>query len=208
MGQSKRQGSMALPPRAFYSLFAAVARWNCNLSDLAGWASVGRFDIATGFEPTQCGDQILADFVAVPVAEILPLFLPNRAGPARRTLRRIRNLDSNDWLLITDPEHKIKITLEDLVIMADEVQRFERDCDLHRRPAAHVGSTKQYDWDGMYILLIQRVYEKGVPPTQAAWVGEIQDWFVRHSETGEVPDERTIRRRITPIWKSLRDPCR
>ena len=136
------------------------------------------------------------------------MFRQNGDGPSRLWLRRLRALEVEEWSLVTDPQRGVEITLEDLVIMADEVQRFERDCDLHRRPAAHVGSTKQYDWDGMYILLIQRVYEKGVPPTQAAWVGEIQDWFVRHSETGEIPDERTIRRRITPIWKSLRDPCR
>ncbi len=85
---------MALPPRAFYSLHEAAARWGCTLSDIAGWASVGRFDIATGIEPTQCGDVVLADFVAVPVAEILPMFLLNGAGPTKKTLRRIRALVS------------------------------------------------------------------------------------------------------------------
>ncbi|WP_445803076.1 hypothetical protein [Yoonia sp.] len=62
-------------------------------------------------------------------------------------------------------------------------------------------------WDGMYIFLIRRVHEHGVPETQAEWVGEVQEWFVKKSESGEVPDERTIRRRLTPIWKALRETC-
>ena len=198
---------MAFPPRAFYTLHEAAARWGCTLSDIAGWASVGRFDIATGIAPTQCGKEVLTDFVAVPVAEILPMFLLNGAGPTRKSLRRIRALNSKEWLRITDPDHRVEVTLDVLVIMADDVIRFERDCDVQRRPAVSVSSTKRYDWDGMYISLIKRVHEQGVPESQNAWIGEVQEWFVRNSVTGEVPDERTIRRRITPVWKSLRDPC-
>jgi len=198
---------MAFPPRTFYSLHEAAARWGCTLSDIAGWASVGRFDIATGIAPTQCGDTILEGLVAVPVQDILPMFLTSGAGPTRKTLRRIRALNSKDWLLITDPDHKVKVTLNVLVIMADDVIRFERYCDVLRRPAVSVNSTKQYDWNGMYLSLIKRVHDQGVPESQNAWIGEVQEWFVRNSVTGEVPDERTIRRHITPVWKSLRDPC-
>jgi hypothetical protein len=35
----------------------------------------------------------------------------------------------------------------------------------------------------------------------------VQEWFVKKSDSGEVPDERTIRRKLTPIWKSLRETC-
>ena len=198
---------MALPPRAFFSLHEAAARWGCTLSDIAGWASVGRFDIATGIPPTQCGDTILEGLVAVPVQDILPMFLTSGAGPTRKTLRRIRVLNSREWLLITDPGHKVKVTLNTLVIMAADVHRFEQECDVQRRPAVSVNSTKQYDWNGMYLSLIKRVHEHGVPESQNAWIGEVQEWFVKNSVNGEVPDERTIRRHITPVWKSLRDPC-
>jgi len=65
---------MGLPPRAFYSIHEAAVRWDCSLSDIAGWASVGKFDIAIGIGPTQCRDQELAGFVTVSVPDILPLF--------------------------------------------------------------------------------------------------------------------------------------
>ena len=31
--------------------------------------------------------------------------------------------------------------------LADDVRRFETDCDLLRRPASHIGSTARYDWE-------------------------------------------------------------
>ncbi len=182
-------------------------RWDCSLSDIAGWASVGRFDIVIGIGPTQCGEALLAGFVTVSVADILPMFRRNGTGPSHGHLRRIRGIGAQDWSVVTEPANGITTTLEDLVIMADQVRRFEEECNLLQRPAAHIGSSAKYDWDGMYLALIQRVHDQGVPSTQAAWVGEMQKWFIARSKTGEVPDERTIRRRLNPIWKALRDPC-
>jgi len=198
---------MGLPPRVFYTLHEAAVRWECTLSDIAGWASVGRFNIVTGIGPVSCGDRNLAGLVAVPVSDILPMFRKSEAGPASRRVRRIRAIDAAEWVSVTEPAKGIKITLADLVIMADDACRFEEECNLLRRPAAHIGSTAKYDWDGMYLALILRIHDQGVPSTQAAWVGEVQEWFVARSKTGEVPDERTIRRRLNPIWKALRDPC-
>lgn len=62
----------------------------------------------------------------------------------------------------------------------------------------------RYDWDGMYVAMLKRVNDQGLPETQAEWVGEVQEWFIANSEAGDAPDERTIRRRITPVWKALR----
>ncbi|UWQ90426.1 hypothetical protein K3727_16865 [Rhodobacteraceae bacterium M382] len=198
---------MGLPPKAYYSIHEAAGRWDCSLSDIAGWASVGRFDIVTGISPAVCGSRTIAGFVAVSVSDILPLFSCTNAGLNSRRLKRIRVLGEQDWQTVTKPAKGISITLGDLMILAEEARRFEEDCDLLRRPAEHIGSTPNYDWDGMYLTLVLRVHEQGVPPTQAEWVGEVQEWFVKTSQTGKVPDERTIRRRITPIWKALRDPC-
>jgi hypothetical protein len=198
---------MGLPPRAYYSIHEAAARWDCSLSDIAGWASVGRFDIAIGIGPTQCRDRELAGFVVVSVPDILPLFGHGNAAPRSQLLKRIRVLNEPDWQIVTQPVEGIPVSLGDLMILAEEARRFEEDCNLLRRPAEHIGSTANYDWDGMYLTLVLRVHEQGLPPTQAEWVGEVQEWFVRQSKAGKVPDERTIRRRITPVWKALRDPC-
>jgi hypothetical protein len=198
---------MGLPPKVYFDLPEVAARWECNLSDLAGWASVQRFDIVTGIGPVTCGVRTISGFVAVSVPDVLSLF--KQVDRIRRLcrLKQVRVLGEDDWQIITKPAKGISVTLADLMILAEEVRHFEDECDLLRRPAAHIGSTPNYDWDGMYLTLIRRVHEQGVPPTQAEWVGEVQEWFVNQSETGKVPDERTIRRRITPIWKALRGPC-
>jgi hypothetical protein len=198
---------MALPPRVYFTLHEAAARWDCTLADIAGWASVGRFDIMTAIAPLFVGSQIVSGYVVVSVTDILQMFRRCGTGPTISSLRRVRPKDQEDWIMIADPTDRIEVTLVDLLIMADDVHRFETDCDLLRRPASHIGSTARYDWDGMYISLIRRVHEHGVPETQAEWVGEVQEWFVKKSESGEVPDERTIRRRLTPIWKALRETC-
>ncbi|MCQ0091317.1 hypothetical protein [Roseovarius sp. M141] len=198
---------MALPPRVYFTLHEASVRWECSLADIAGWASVGRFDIVTAIGGFPNGLQPLSGFGAVLVTDILQMFRRCGTGPTTSRLWRVRPLDQAEWVLLTNHSTGIEVTLADLLIMAEEVRRFERDCDLLRRPASHIGSTARYDWDGMYISLIRRVHEFGVPETQAEWVGEVQEWFVQKSESGEVPDERTIRRRLTPIWKSLRETC-
>ncbi|QYX56813.1 hypothetical protein K1T73_17575 [Roseovarius sp. SCSIO 43702] len=198
---------MALPPRVYFTLHEAAARWDCTLADIAGWASVGLFDIVTAIAPVTSGSQIVAGYVVVSVTDILQMFRRCGTGPTKCFLRRVRLKNHEDWIMIADPAERIEVTLADLLIMAEEVRRFETECDLLRRPASHIGSTARYDWDGMYISLIRRVHEYGIPETQAEWVGEVQEWFVEKSESGEVPDERTIRRRLTPIWKALRETC-
>ena len=43
---------MKLPPREYYTVHEAAARWGCTLADIAGWSAKGRFDIVTGIPPT------------------------------------------------------------------------------------------------------------------------------------------------------------
>jgi hypothetical protein len=195
---------MALPPRVYFNLYEVAARWDCTLADIAGWASVGRFDIVTAIPPVMRGRQIVSGYVVVSVTDIMQMFRRCGTGPTKILLRRVRPKDQDEWIMIADPADRIKVTMADLLIMAEDVRRFETECDLLRRPASHIGSTARYDWDGMYIAQMVRIHDQGLPATQAEWLGEVQEWFVANSESGEVPDERTIRRRLTPIWKALR----
>lgn len=88
--------------------------------------------------------------------------------------------------MITDPAERIEVTLANLLIIVEDVRRFEVDFDLLRRPASNIGSTARYHWHGMYITLIVRIHEEGLPATHAEWLGEVQEWFVANSESGEV----------------------
>ena len=195
---------MALPPRVYYTLQEVTARWGCNIADVAGWADASRFRILTGIPAIRCGDEVVAGKVVLSPMELLPLFRRCGTGPTEGVMRRIQPVGRQDWLLITDPTGGIPIAVADMMIMADEVHAFEEENDMVRRVAAGPGAATPYEWEGMNIALIVRIHDHGLPATQAELVAEMQDWFADRSDGNQMPDSRSIRRRITPIWRALR----
>ncbi|MBW0159503.1 hypothetical protein KTQ37_15395 [Sinorhodobacter sp. B57] len=195
---------MALPPRVYLTLQEVTARWGCNIADVAGWADAGRFRILTGIAAVRCGDEIIAGKVVLSPMELLPLFRRCGTGPSEGIMRRIQPAGRSDWLLITDPTGGIPVAVADMLILAEEVHAFEEENDMVRRVTTGPGATTPYDWEGMNVALIQRIHEQGLPATQSELIAEMQDWFADQSGGDRIPDSRTIRRRITPVWKALR----
>ena len=195
---------MALPPRVFFTLHEASARWGCNIADIAGWAHTGRFQILTGIAPVSCGDEIIAGMVVLSPMELLPLFRRCGTGPSEGVMRRIQPSGRQDWLLITDPAGGILVAIADMMILAEEVHAFEEENDMVRRVASGPGASTAYDWEGMMVALMLRIHDDGLPATQAELIAEMQEWFSDQTDGKKMPDSRSIRRRITPIWRALR----
>lgn len=195
---------MALPPRVFFTLHELAARWGCNIADIAGWAEIGKFQIVTGIAPVRCGDEVVAGKVTLSPMDLLPLFRRCGTGPTEGRMRRIQPAGQQDWLLITDPADGISVTVADMLILAEDVHTFEEENDMVRRVTTGPGVTSPYDWDGMNVALIQRIHDCGLPESQGELVAEMQHWFADRSDGGKMPDGRSIRRRITPIWRALR----
>jgi hypothetical protein len=195
---------MALPPRVFFTLHEASARWGCNIADIAGWVDAGRLRILTGIPVVCCGEEIIAGKVVLSPMELLPLFRRCGTGPSEGVMRRIQPLARQDWLLITDPAGGISVAVADMLILAEEVHAFEEENDMVRRVAAGPGVSKSYDWEGMTVALMLRIHDHGLRATQAELVAEMQDWFADQTDGKKMPDSRSIRRRITPIWRALR----
>ena len=137
--------------------------------------------------------------------ELLPLFRRCGTGPTEGMMRRIRPLDRLAWLLITDPSGGLPVALADMLILAEEVHAFEEENDMVRRGPSGSGGSTPYDWEGMIVALIQRIHDRGLPATQAELVAEMQDWFANQSDGKKIPDSRSIRRRVTPVWRKLRE---
>lgn len=195
---------MALPSRVLYTLTEAAARWGCVPADIAGWALVGRIEIMTGISPVMCGVEQVGGVVAVAAADILPMFRRCGTGPTTLAIRRIKPSETNDWKQITTPDNGVAVAFADLVLLGAEVQRFEQEFDLLQKANDGAGPAGRYDWDAFYLAVIERVHEHGLPETQGAFVAEMQEWFVARNEDGPIPDQSTIRRRISPIWAKLR----
>ncbi len=69
-----------------------------------------------------------------------------------------------------------------MMIMAEEVHAFEDENDMIRRVAAGPGVSTSDDWEGMNIALIVRIFDHGLPDTQADVVAEMQEWFADRSD--------------------------
>ena len=194
---------MKLPKREFYTVHEVAARWGYTIADVAGWSAAGHFDILTGIPPTFCGETVVAGEVIISAFDILPMFRRCGTGPQSAWMHRVRTKAVPDWQLITYPAEGVEVSVADLLIAGHQVHRFEEKNELFRRMSTNTGSISPYDWEGMLQVLAQRIHERGLPASQGELVAEMQDWFVEHSDGNEVPDERSIRRRITPIWREL-----
>lgn len=194
---------MKLPERKYYTIHEVAARWGCSIADIAGWSSWGKLDIVTGIPPVTSSDDLIAGEVVVSAFDILPMFRRCGTGPQYSRVRRVRTRGETEWLLITDPVDGMEVSVADLLIAGPQVQRFEEKNQLFPRVSGGTGSVSPYDWEGMLQALTLRIHENGLPASQGELVAEMQEWFVAQSEGGEVPDERSIRRRITPVWRGL-----
>ena len=195
---------MSLPPRVYFTLHEASARWGCNIADIAGWSDAGKFRILTGISAIRCGEEVVGGKVVLSPMELMPLFRRCGTGPTEGFMRRIQMLNRTEWLLITDPVGGIVVAVADMMIRAEEVHAFEDEHEMGRRVAAGPGASTSYDWEGMNIALILRIFDHGLPDTQADLVAEMQEWFSDRSAGKKMPDSRSIRRRIKPIWRALR----
>ena len=195
---------MNLPQREYFTIHEVAARWGCSIADIAGWAVKGKIDILTGIPPVRAGDEIMAGEVIVAAFDILPAFRRCYKAPKIIRLGRLRPPDRAEWLLVTAPEDGVQVCIADLLIASAQVHRFEDQNTMLRRVVAAGGSSSSYNWEGMLQALSLYLYEYGLPASQGALVAEMQEWFVMNSNGNDVPDERSIRRRITPLWQELK----
>ncbi len=183
------------------------ARWGCALADVAGWSIVGHLSMVTGIASVICGKQPVAGLVVVSAADMMQMFRRHGTSDKECRVFRIRPQGCADWLQITEPADGVRIKLTDLMLVADEVQKFEDDRDVMRRPFASAGAVPRYDWEAVNIMLFRRINDRGLPATQGELITEVQDWFTQNSATGEIPEESTTRKKIAPIWRALREPA-
>ena len=64
------------------------------------------------------------------------------------------------------------------------------------------GRPAQYDWDKFWVEVCRRIYEDGVPETQAELADKMLSWFIDRGD--ENIDQRTIEKKIAPLLKVLR----
>jgi hypothetical protein len=198
---------MALPARVFWTLENLAVRWGCAPGEIVGWATEGIIEIVTSVGMVQCsGAESLIGLVAVCAEDIMPLFLGNRPDSKTCMIWRIRPQCSATWKIITHPAQGVAIELQDLMVTAKTAQRFEDEYDPLQRVHVSPGRSSRHNWEGMLQALMIRLFECGLPETQADFVAQGQEWFVANAKDGSVPDESQIRRKLSSIWRALKKP--
>lgn len=195
--------------RVFYSVYEAAARWGCSAADVIGLAALDRIQLMTGIPGVQTLHGPISGLVHLHGADILAMARRDGSGSGEIRVKRIRAVEEGaDWRMISDPPEGIPLAIHDVLILATDVHEFEGEHNHGPPVRAGFGSkpeTYKYDWDAMYVAVIKRIHEHGLPDNQTEFVGEFQEWFSRRDPKGEAPDERTIRRRLNPIWRALRE---
>lgn len=194
---------MAFPARALFTVLEVSVRWTCSQTQIVDWAISDEIDLVAGFGQVKLGDECAAGLLSVSGSEVRPLFRPFGAAAKKVYVKQARMPKAVGWLAITFPARGVRFTASDIMITADEIDRFEAAHDINRTRGAGPGAPGKYDWDGFYVALMKRIHDLGFPGTQTALIVEMQEWFIANSQHGSAPDESTIRQRVKVVWREL-----
>ena len=107
-----------------------------------------------------------------------------------------------------DGQPEFVVAVDDLLIRREEVERFEasntpapRDVSEASAARCGPGAPPKYDWDGFWIEACRHIHDDGIPPTQAAMVRDLLDWFDENGTAA--PDQSTIKKKVSKLWKAL-----
>ena len=195
---------MAFPARCLFTILEVSARWICSQTQIVDWAISDEIDLVAAFREVRFGDQSAAGLLSVPGSEVRPLFRPFGEAAKKVYVKQARRPTTSAWLTITDPVRGVRFTAADIMITAEEIERFEQAHEINRTRSAGPGAPGRYDWDGFHIAVMKRIHNHGLPTTQTALIVEMQEWFIANSAQGTAPDESTIRQRIKLIWHALK----
>lgn len=193
---------MALPNRAFFTIPEAAIKWDCSPAHIVGWSAAEKLELVTSVALVRAGGEQMAGMMIVHGADILPLFRADKEAPETIFLHRIKEMSDTaaEWKFIESPERGIEIAKDAIFIAQTEFERFAREIGMQ---VSRKYAPPKYDWDAMYVALIRRIHNHGLPDTKIALINEMQEWFSRNSDTGEFPDERTMRARIYPVYDAI-----
>lgn len=195
---------MAIPPRYSWGVHEVAARWGCMPADIIGWAVAEMLEVITTIPPCRTPEGEHCGIVAVSPAALLPMFRRDGTGTQSKMIHRVAAPGSRAYRTITEPGEGIEVHAADIMVTNAEVERFEEEHGL-RRAVPKGGKNPSWDWEAFWRAVIRRVHNYGLPETQRELAIEMQEWFMRRSPNGDAPDLRTITRKMSEMWRDLRE---
>ena len=190
---------MPAPPRSFLTVTDTaipVLVFKKDLQvpalDIAGWAIDGEIALSAVLPTVETADkQIASGIVEIDGADVVALFRRDGASRKPALVRRFRRSKKTEWEWIARPVDGVAVTAADVIILRKEFERCERAWGLFEHRRAHA-----------VVPRARRVHDHGMPVSQGELVRDMMDWFAGR-EDFPPPDERTVRRKVSAIWKEL-----
>lgn len=131
---------MAFPARYLFTILEAAARWTCSPTQIVDWAISEEIDLVAAFKEVKFGDESAAGVLRVRGSEVRPLFRPFGEAAKKVYIKQARHLKAPEWLTITSPAKGAKFSAADIMITADEIERFEIAYEINRARGAGPGA--------------------------------------------------------------------
>ena len=182
---------------------------------IAGWAIDGEIALSAVLPTVETADkQIASGIVEIDGADVVALFRRDGASRKPALVRRFRRSTKAEWEWIARPVDGVPAA--DVIILRKEFERCERAWGLfdagaaesgpkastQGKRAAGPGAPPKHDWDAFAGAIARCVHDHGMPVSQGELVRDMMDWFAGR-EDFLAPDERTVRRKVSAIWKEL-----
>lgn len=215
---------MAPPCVAFFTLAEVCDRWGMKPVHVGTWALEGKLILSVGlanvsaevgswFEvDTDCWERYAEGRRCL--TGIFDLERDDAWTVIKNGSHLVRAVvaDAADGYVHLQPisgDGGVQVATEEILVRRPEVERFEAENGMGTvpEPAREAGgrggpgAPTRFDWEAFWIEVCRRIYEDGLPPSQAAMARDMLDWF---TETGgAVPDLSTVKKKISRLWRAL-----
>jgi hypothetical protein len=209
--------------KPFYRLAELGQRWGMTLVDLEAFVFAGELTLSVQLvdcalergllEPSADGSLCRLPQETLYVTGLFDL----RAADASRVLRHGRTAVAEfaagpgEYAVLVPcggEVSRLQVEQKDLVVRHAECERFEAAHQPAMRPPAARprGAQPTHDWDAAWIETCRLLFFDGVPPSQAALIRHLQQWFA--AQERKVPDESTLKRKLKPLWEMVAPEAR
>jgi hypothetical protein len=192
---------MPAPPRSFLTVTDTAIPSSClkidlqvRALDIAGWAIDGEIALSALLPTVESADkQIASGIVEIDGADVVALFRRDGASRKPALVRRFRRSRNTEW------EWTARLVDGVAVTAAEGGMRAPGPVKRQAGP----GAPPKHDWDAFAGAIVRRVHDHGMPVNQGELVRDMMDGFADR-EGFPPPDERSVRRKVSAIWKELR----
>lgn len=212
---------MATPCVAFFTLAEVCDRWGMKPLQIGACAIEGHLILsvvlAGEFAELGAWEEIREnDWQRMPEEQrrltgVFDLFRRDAWAIIKDGSRFVADMDAGPGRYISlrsGEDGGVTVTVDELLVRRTEVERFEAESGREAsEPVREMsgrggpGAPTRFDWEAFWIEVCRRIYEDGLPPSQAAMARDMLDWF---TETGgAVPDLSTVKKKISRLWRAL-----